>query len=164
VAIVLGTDEVIRFKAYVLKLQEGFNGIRHELPLVRERLQLASSQRNPRAHYVAYHDVSRMLTTILKRIPEQPPPFPLFGKPQEVRVVKEAIEKVINGGQDEIPLVNTAGTIFMGCFRCNDWIDVTKLFTERKLDKMYQCPNGHPVFFGSVGGETPIEKRGKSAD
>ena len=136
-------EQVIKLKRYVSALHQSWQQVRIEIRSISERLRLATSHRDPRAHSRAYHDLSSLVRKELQKVPEKQPEFPLFEKP---KAVAATIKRMLKG-DSPIPIVNVAGTIFMGCFSCDEWIDITPLFAERKFDWRYECPQGHPVYF-----------------
>ncbi len=136
-------EQVVKLKRYVNSLYQSWQQVRGGIHPISERLKLATSHRDLKAHSRAYHDLSSLVRKELQKIPDKQPEFPLFEKP---RVAATTIKRMLKG-DSPIPLVNVAGTIFMGCFLCDEWIDLTPLFAEGKLDRRYECSKGHPVYF-----------------
>jgi hypothetical protein len=120
--------------------------IREELALVREHLREDATHKDTKAHARAYHRLSQLLTVLLRKLPNSPPQFALFESPQKTA---ETVRRSLVG-DSPIPLINRAGTIFMGCPRCEEWIDITKIFTEGVFDGVYLCANQHRVVFGGL--------------
>ena len=52
--------------------------------------------------------------------------------------------------EGRIPFSLKSERVFMGCPKCEGWIDVTRVFTEQYFDGVYSCPHNHRVVFGGV--------------
>lgn len=139
-------QDLLALKKYLDLLHGSWVEVKGEIPLISERLKTATAHRDPRAHSRAYQDLSSLVRRLVKKIPEKPPYIPVFEKPKEVKRAIGLAKK----GDAPIPLINTGGTIYIGCILCDDWIDVTKLFTEGKFNAVYSCPKGHNLVFAGV--------------
>ena len=63
-------------------------------------------------------------------------------------------------GEDEdhpLPIISKNEAFLMGCPRCEEWIDVTRVFTEQYFDGVYECPAGHKVVFAGLTVEKSVE-------
>ena len=49
-------------------------------------------------------------------------------------------------------------SVFMGCPKCPEWIDVTKVFTDQYFDGVYECSKGHSIIFGGITVEKPSQE------
>ena len=138
-------QELLALKKYFDLMHGSWQEVRFEIPLISERLKMATAHKDPRAHSRAYRDLFSIVRKMLNKIPEKAPQMPVFEKPKEVKRAIALAKK----GDAPIPLINTGGTIFMGCIGCDDWVDLTALFAEGKFDRRYECPQGHAIYFAS---------------
>lgn len=151
--------DLLALKKYVDLLHGSWRDVRAEVPLISERLKMGTGHKDSKAHSRAYRDLFSLVKKMLNKIPEQAPQMPIFEKPKEVKRAVELAKK----GDAPIPLINTGGTVYMGCIWCDDWVDVTKLFTEGKFNAIYSCPEGHNLFFAGVPQAPTIHAEVKKA-
>jgi len=140
-------EEVLRLKAVMTRMFEGWVAVRAELPQISQRLTFGTGHRDKNAHKRAYRDLYSLIRKQLNRMPEKLPETALFEKPK--LEVARAVARTVRGDAP-LPFANQAGTIFMGCPYGKEWIDVTKVFTEHVFDGVYKCDAGHEVFFGGI--------------
>lgn len=140
-------EEVLKLKSLMTRMFDGWAALKDELPEISKRLKFGTSHRDKNAHQRAYRDLFSAVKKQLNRMPDKLPEISLFERPKAE--VTAAVTRTIHGDAP-LPLVNQAGTIFMGCPRCDGWINVTKVFTEHVFDGVYKCDRGHQVLFGGI--------------
>ena len=125
---------------YTEKVSQAVAVLMQHTPLIYERLRFSMGKGDKLARSRAYHDLAKEVRTFLKNVPNPP-------------VESESKPEIRSTAQGAIPFKTQGEKVYMGCFKCPEWIDVTKVFTDQVFDGVYRCPNNDAVIF------TGIERR-----
>lgn len=143
---------------YIEKMHPQVLSLMENVKVVSDRLRIDVGRREKTAHKRAYRELANSVRDFLKKVP---------APPEESAIIQTGKERPPKRGEEEeaiiikreIPFRVSGQKVFMGCFKCEDWIDVTRVFGSGLLDGTAHCGANpdHVIVFAGLP-QPPSEK------